>query len=278
MTCRTLAKGNAARKAIVEELIAEGHGIQPSILENRLVPMELELGSLASVKAFADTFLEKFGEQGLHSLVLNAGIMNPPFGLTTDGVEQQFGVNHLAHFFLAKLLTPVLKKAQPSTVVVVASNAQFLAHREGVHLTLEDINDKTKYDPIQAYGQSKLSNVIFAQELAARFAASGDQIFVNSLNPGGVNTNLFREYPSFVQKLLKLILSTLPDTFIFEPDTAALTSLFAAVSPKVMEGRITGTYLVPIGDTCEPSDHAKNSTLQRRLWEFSEETLKLKGF
>jgi NAD(P)-dependent dehydrogenase (short-subunit alcohol dehydrogenase family) len=278
MTCRTLLKGENARQTILDELVLEGRVKANDVdrVQALLVPMVLELSSLASVKHFADSFLSKNSE--LHSLVLNAGIMHTAYGLTADGIEQQWGVNHLAHFYLAKLLTPALQKGQPSTVVSVASNGQFGTYEQGVFLTLNEINDEPTYNPLLAYGQSKLSNVIFAQELGARFKAAGDQIFVNSMNPGGVNTNLFREYPDFAQKAFRFILSTLPDTFIFEPDTAALTSLYLAVSPSIIEKQVSSTYFVPIGDPCDTSDHAKNETLQAGLWKFSEDLLKLKGF
>ena len=80
MTCRTAAKGKSARSQIVAELLAEGRVTEPEAdrVMALLVPMELELGSLSSVKAFADKFMADFGDQGLNSLVLNAGIMHTP--------------------------------------------------------------------------------------------------------------------------------------------------------------------------------------------------------
>lgn len=180
MTVRTLAKGKRAKQAIIDELVAEGRitVADTDRVKGLLVPMVMELGSLASVKQFAESFLSENPQ--LHSLVLNAGIMHTPYGLTADGIEQQFGVNHLAHFYLSKLLTPALQKAQPSTVVSVASNGQFASYKQGVHLTLDEINSKENYNNLLAYGQSKLSNVIFAQELGARFKAAGERIYVNS--------------------------------------------------------------------------------------------------
>jgi len=204
--------------------------------------------------------------------------MHPPFELTADGIESQFGVNHLAHFYLAKLLTPALEQGVPSTVVSVSSNGQFGTYPAGVHVTLEEINNKTLYSPFLAYGQSKLCNVLFAQELADRFSKSGKQIFVNSLNPGGVATDLMRHYPDWVTAIISKLRENFPDALLFEPDTAALTQLYAAISPEIIQKKITGKYFVPIADLWEPSEQAKNSSLQKKLWEFSEKLLQDKGF
>jgi NAD(P)-dependent dehydrogenase (short-subunit alcohol dehydrogenase family) len=128
--------------------------------------MILDLGDLHSVSNFAKEFQSKYKK--LDTLILNAGIMLPPNRLTKDGIESQFGVNHVGHFYLTKLLMSSLEQAQPSTVVSVSSNAHFNSYPLGVHLTLEGVNDEATYNPSMAYGQSKLCNVLFAQELAER--------------------------------------------------------------------------------------------------------------
>jgi NAD(P)-dependent dehydrogenase (short-subunit alcohol dehydrogenase family) len=274
MTCRSLAKCGAARDEIVQELVSV-FGAQQAEVEARLVMMEMDLASLKSVAAFATAFSTRFST--LDSLILNAGVMHVPFGLTEDGIEQQFGVNHLGHFYLTKLLTPVLQKSQPSTVAVVASNAQFMSHGEGIRLTTEGINDEGLYSRAEAYGQSKLANVLFAQELAARFAAAGQKIFVNSLNPGAVNTELLRHWPEFIIRPMKALLKVIPEIMLFSPDTACLTQLYAATAPAVLEQGITGKYLVPIAQVCDTSVHAHNASLQKALWQFSEDLLADRG-
>merc|ERR1712232_349346 len=103
-------------------------------------------------------------------------------------------------------------KAQPSHVVVVSSNGQFGSHGKGVHLTLDEINSQENYDSILWYGQSKLCNVLFAQELSQKFKKEGHKIYVNSLNPGAVNTELVREYPQAVRDVLKKFVTKYPDT------------------------------------------------------------------
>jgi len=155
-------------KSKCDEAVAEIKQINKNA---RVEPMVLDLGSLASVKSFANEFVKKHDK--LDSLILNAGIMHTPYTLTSDGIESQFGVNHVAHFYLTQLLTPVLEHSQPSTIVSVSSNGHFATYSEGVHLTLNAINNASNYDPFRAYGQSKLANVLFAQELSERFQKTG---------------------------------------------------------------------------------------------------------
>lgn len=172
MACRSDKKCQAAAK-----------DIKQSYAKAKVVPMVVDLSSLKSVKAFAKAFLAKYDR--LDSLMLNAGIMHPPFTLTEDGLESQFHVNHLAHFYLTKLLLPLIKSSAPATIVSVSSNGHFGTYGEGVRLSLEALNDESKYNPIMGYGQSKLCNVLFAQELHRLLREEGvDNVFVNSLNPG----------------------------------------------------------------------------------------------
>ena len=162
---------------------AAAEDIKAAYGKAKLVPMVVDLSSLKSVKAFCEAFLAKFDR--LDSLMLNAGIMHPPFTLTEDGLESQFAVNHLAHFYMTKLLLPLVKASAPATIVSVSSNGHFGTYSEGVKLNVESLNDEGSYNSIAAYGQSKLCNVLFAQELHKRLRQDGvDNVFVNSLNPG----------------------------------------------------------------------------------------------
>lgn len=87
--------------------------------------MELDLSSLGSVKMFADAFLAK--GVSLDMLVCNAGVFEPNFSLSEDGLEMHFAVNHLGHFYLVQLLREVLQEASPSRVVVLSSDAHWSA-------------------------------------------------------------------------------------------------------------------------------------------------------
>jgi NAD(P)-dependent dehydrogenase (short-subunit alcohol dehydrogenase family) len=129
------------------------------------VPMLLDLGSFASIRAFAKTFSAQYPK--LDSLILNAGVMVPPFGLTEDGLETQIGTNHFGHHLLTSLLLPSLEAAAASagvaTVVAVSSAAHYDSYPEGILPSIAAMNNETAYDRGKAYGQSKLANVLFAQ-------------------------------------------------------------------------------------------------------------------
>lgn len=130
-------------------------------------PVIVDLSSFKSIRAFAKSFNEK--QTALHSLILNAGVMVPPFTKTAEGLELQFGVNHMGHALLTSLLLPLLEAATKDavpTISVVSSAAHYDSYPEGVLPTLEALNDEEQYDRKRAYGQSKLCNVLYAQELS----------------------------------------------------------------------------------------------------------------
>ena len=111
-----------------------------------------------------------------------SGVMICPQWTTEEGYDMQFGTNHLGHFLLTELLLPLVKasdkKGNKPRIVIVSSKA----HERGkMHWT--DLNFKTsRYNRIEAYGQSKLANVLHAKELARRLANTGIKVY--SLHPG----------------------------------------------------------------------------------------------
>jgi len=236
----------------------------------------LDLSSFASIRACAESMATNHAT--LDSLVLNAGVMMPDYGLTEDGLETQIGTNHFGHFLLTKLLLPLLEAAASArgvaTVVAVASNAHYGSYSEGILPSIERMNDATTYNRAQAYGQSKLANVLFAQELAARYEGKG--ILVNSLNPGAVDTELGRHLEEFIksifgptaQQYLKNFMESLK--FQWHPKDAALTQIYAAVGPKLRKERITGRYFAPIAREAKPDIHTFNATMQKHLWDLTD--------
>ena len=115
-------------------------------------------------------------------MINNAGLMAPPLGRTEDGFELQFGMNHLGHFALTNLLLPRIT----DRVVTVASGV----HRRG-RIELADLNwTSRRYQPWDAYGQSKLANLLFTLELERRLTESGSQVRAIAAHPGYAATNL----------------------------------------------------------------------------------------
>ena len=203
--------------------------------------MLLDLASLQSVKHFSKEFLGKYDR--LNALMLNAGIMHTKYGLSKDGIEQQFAVNHVGHQYLTSLLLPLLEetsKAVPTFIASVSSSASHRSYPEGVRLTKEAINDEHSYSAFAAYGQTKLSNVLMAQELTRQLNERGStNVFVNSVHPGVVNTELIRHYPEFVQNYIaKPIIG---NNLAWDPDEAALSQVYLCTDNK--KGTIVKTNI-----------------------------------
>lgn len=264
--CRSMNKCEEAVKSVKSEAP-----------QANLIPLVLDLSSFKSIKKFAEDVHHK--TKKLHSLILNAGIMRTPFGLTADGIEQQIGVNHFGHAYLVQLLEDLLKTTAtqqlPATLVVVSSSAHFNSYPEGVRLSLSEINNQSSYNEASAYGQSKLANVLFAQQQAERLRSHN--VLVNVVHPGLVDTELARymgesfqaQFPSVVALLNKLgLVQRLKELFsslIWSPRDAALTQVYAAVSPSILAKHVTGKYFHPIArETLPERVHATNTTLQQR--------------
>jgi len=145
----------------------------------------LDLADPAAVDAFAARFLAEYNS--LHLLFNNAGLFRPPqFLKDKRGYEIQFGVNHLGHFQLSGRLWPALKNAGGARVIALSS----VGHRR-MGLQLDDLNfEKHGYDKMQAYGQSKTANSLFAVELDSRGQEHGVRAF--AVHPGAIRTNIFR--------------------------------------------------------------------------------------
>lgn len=147
--------------------------------------VELELASLASVRALADQLVTQ--GHALDIVIANAGVGLPPLGQTEDGFETQFGVNHLGHFVLVNRLVPLMHAG--TRVVMLSSVAHRFADAD-----FSDPNfEHTDYDPMTAYARSKTANALFAVEFDRRHR--GEEIRAVSVNPGSVESNLERHMP-----------------------------------------------------------------------------------
>ena len=144
----------------------------------------VDLGSLASINAFADGWLAD--HDAFDVLINNAGVMACPFGHTADGFETQFGTNHLGHFLLTARLAPALLRGDAPRVVTLSS-----AGHSRCDVDLDDPNfEHTPYSAWDAYGRAKTANALFARELARR---AGDQGLLSfSVHPGAIITDLGR--------------------------------------------------------------------------------------
>jgi retinol dehydrogenase 12 len=209
--------------------------------------LALDLADLSSVRACAAEFLGR-GEP-LDVLVNNAGVGGVR-GLTKQGFELMFGVNHLGHFLLTQLLLERLVSSAPARVVTVSSDAHYNARGvdwEAVRRPARGITG------LGEYAVSKLCNVLFSQELARRTA-----VHSYALHPGVVASDIWRRVPWPVRPFVTRNMLTV--------DQGAQTSLYCATSPSVASD--SGLFY----DKCALREASAVATpeLGQALWERSE--------
>ncbi|KAH9262366.1 hypothetical protein BASA82_000584 [Batrachochytrium salamandrivorans] len=267
MACRSQTKCQAALQAL------ESSKIQAS---QTLECLQVNLSSLKDVHRFGKQFAESGTK--LDSLILNAGIMFTPHELTEDGIESQWAVNHVAHFLLTKLLLPSMKSK--STIVSVASNLHFLASLDWSLLSgrgvenISDFSNPVTSNRFLQYGRAKLANILFAKELARRLEQQHGGILVNSLHPGGVQSELARSLPWWIYNQAKFA----QDLLFWTEEKAALTVIACAWNDKLFQQHVTGQYFVPVGRLDHGSGLAQNQTLAQAWYEQTEQLLAEKGF
>ena len=256
MGCRNKAKGEEARNEVLAHV---------SNAKVELIP--LDLGDLASVRDFAEAFHAKYDR--LDILINNAGIMAIPRSETVDGFETQFGVNHLGHFALTGLLLERLVQTPGSRVVSVSSTANYIGS-----INFDDLMGEKEYSRYGAYGQSKLANVLFANELQKRLAEAGADTISLSAHPGYANTNLQGNSTEHSGAFLERLLYPITNSILAQSqEMGALPQLFAATAPEANGCDFIGpNFLNTRGypKKVRPNKDAYNAGIARRLWEISE--------
>ncbi len=244
MLCRNEKRGMEALNALSEKP------------DRKLELMLCDLGDFSSIRSFADAFRSKY--KNLDILVNNAGFISLDRQTTKDGLERQFGVNHVGHFLLTMKLIDLLPKG--GRIVNVASGA----HKTG-NIHFEDINLTKHFNVIKAYSQSKLANVLFTRELAIRLKSKG--IIVNCCHPGAVATNIGISRDTGFGKTITGMLKP----FFQTPEQGARTAIYLATSKEV-EG-ITGEYFYKC-KIAKSSKRSKDMELAKKLFEFTEQMVK----
>ncbi|GBF90638.1 hypothetical protein Rsub_03210 [Raphidocelis subcapitata] len=237
--------------------------------EARVSVLPLDLASLESVKAAAEEF--KSAGRQLHILVLNAGVMACPFMRTADGHEMQFGTNHLGHFALVRhledaLLSTARASGVPGRVVSLSSSAHFGPYAAEPIRSEADIDSEAGYSPWQAYGQSKLCNVLLARELHKRWKAEGKPLLAYACHPGVIpSSELFRhsKLPWVVQAPLLMALSPVFKSIA----QGAATQTYLATSKDA--AALSGEYFADV-NLSPSSAPSHDVALSARLWEMSE--------
>ncbi|CAH1974025.1 unnamed protein product [Acanthoscelides obtectus] len=176
--CRNIQQGQALLEKFRSEEIKTGN----------IDVFKLDISVTESVKEFVAAVSQKYSK--IHYLINNAGIMFGPYIETRDGYESQFSTNYLGHFLLTHLLMPQLKAAGEEKDNARIVNVSSCAHVIG-KLKFEDINNRNRYIPGEAYAQSKLAQILFSNYLNKLLEKEGAHVQVHSVHPGIVNTDLF---------------------------------------------------------------------------------------
>ena len=210
----------------------------------------LDLGDLASVRRCAQAFIAR--DLPLHLLVNNAGLAGQK-GFTASGFELAFGVCHVGHFLLTRLLLERLKQAAPSRVVVASR-----AHRHAKGIDFAAVRQPTRSaGGLMDYSVAKLANILFAAELGRRLAGTG--VTTYALHPGVVATGIWRVLPRPLDGLVKL--------FMIDSEEGAKTTLYCATADEVAQQ--TGLYYVKSA-VARPTPVAQDAALAQALWTASE--------
>ncbi|XP_041700538.1 dehydrogenase/reductase SDR family member on chromosome X isoform X2 [Coregonus clupeaformis] len=230
--------------------------------ENREAKVEfeqLDLASLQSVRQFVQTFKRRC--LPLHILVNNAAVMLVPEGRTEEGFERHFGVNYLGHFLLTLLLLDTLKhsgkRGSCSRVVTLSSSA----HGAG-EIQLDNLLNRQCYSAHAAYCQSKLALLLFSSHLQQRLDRGGFSVSSCAVDPGMVDTSLYRHlFPP-----ARLAQTAIARLLFRSPTQGASTVLYTALSPS-LEGEGGGYW--SNGRTEMTSPNTYDPQLQLGLWDSS---------
>ncbi|ODQ69012.1 hypothetical protein LIPSTDRAFT_7241 [Lipomyces starkeyi NRRL Y-11557] len=240
------------------------HAINSNV---KTIFIQLDLSSQESVRAAAAKVNHAVDK--IDVLINNAGIMACPYGTTEDGIEMQFGTNHIGHFLFTNLIFGKIKAAGPGARIV---NVASSAHRfSGLRVGDIGFKDGSEYDAWDAYGQSKSANILFAKYFASKVPSK--EIACIALHPGSVLSELGRytDAQLMVSARSRAEKSKLPNFERLDRKSlqqGCATTLVGALDPALQDK--SGTYL----SDCQvsiPAAHANNAEMAEKLWNLSEE-------
>ncbi|KAI0027889.1 NAD(P)-binding protein [Vararia minispora EC-137] len=243
---------NRAREAI--SVLRMKTGREPIFLP-------LNLTNMASVREAAEAFLAQ--EEELHILFNNAGIMRCPIEwVTDDGFDMQFGCNVLGHHFFTQLLLPALLNAteesgEKARVITTASSAAYMGRIN--FDTFVDGRQRRRQRTELLYCQSKLGNIIVSREFARRY---GHKLVSTSLNPGNIDTGLYRHFYWLASAFLSVTLNRQPQSM------GALTQLYTGTAPETASAN--GKFFIPWAREGTPPRLANDPIIAERLWSWLE--------
>ena len=231
-------------------------------IEGKTTPVACELTDFNSIVACTNTIKEL--KQPIDVLICNAGIMELPELEQVRGLEKQFVVNYLGHFILTNRLLDQVKAAEQGRIVMLSSGRYKAAPPEGIQF--DNLSGENGYDPLMAYGQSKLAIALFAQELSRRL--EGTTVTSNSVLPGVIMTNLGRHLPTWKIMLSKII----GWTFMRSVEQGVATTCYVATNPEL--ANVSGQMFFNCSPITPEGNHMSDRALAAKLWNVSVELTK----
>jgi NAD(P)-dependent dehydrogenase (short-subunit alcohol dehydrogenase family) len=201
-------------------------------------------------------------EPRIDVLINNAGAMFAARRVTEDGLERTFALNHMAYFVVTAGLRERLTASAGARIVNTASDA----HR-GAMLDFDNLQSEKGFGAMQAYGRSKLCNILFTRELARRLHGTG--VTANCLHPGFVATRFGDQSGGLISHMVRLT-----KYFAIPPTEGAKTVVYLAASPEA-DG-VSGKYFYKCRATT-PSPAAEDDHAASALWERSVELAGVKA-
>ena len=267
MTARTDAKGDKAKGQVLDYLK------ERSINNKEIYVLPLDLSDFASVKSFPERYEKMLGSKKIDVLMNNAGAIIKDFELSKDGIEKTFLSNHLGPFLLTSLILPYLNHDR-ARVINVSSIAHTIpkVHNTGKPgLDMDNLNSEISYaaDGWEAYGQTKLENILFTEELQRRADAAGASWLTTvALHPGVVGTDIWRS--TVVAKGnsgMQALASTLfYNNVALTTEDGANTQIMLASEKNIAKGK----YYDENGRLKELAPFARDAAKAKELWDVSE--------
>ena len=257
MCCRDLNKAEKAKQLLLN-----------FNFPGKIELIELDLSDFKKVKSSVQSIKNKFNS--IDVLINNAGVMAPPKTFTKQGLEIQFGVNHLAHMFLTLELLPMLNEKNNSRVVTVTSGVQYFGK-----IQWDDLQGNIKYDRWASYAQSKLANVMFGLELNSKLRNNNSNTSSLLAHPGFARTNLQPKSVKANQSWQEELAYKLMDPMFQSARMGALPQIAAAVLPSAKGGEQYGPRFNFRGlpKICKNAPKALNQNSRKRLWRISEDLI-----
>ena len=187
MLCRDSEKSRNAQAEI--EAVAN---------ENKVDMVYVDFSSRKSIENVASEISKKY--DSIDVLINNAGVVKRKLTFSEDGLELNLAVNFLAPFYLTNLLLPLLRRSKSGRIINVTSEL----YKSG-KIDMENDYSKTKYQGNKVYANAKLWVLLFTYQLAEILAE--EKITVNAVHPGVIQTDAFRDYPAWYNKMLGIFLS-----------------------------------------------------------------------